>query len=190
MTHTILYSFILIAISVTTYGQKTTNVVDTWSNVPPASDDRFTNPKSKLYAGPNGWYNYGELRATVANTPKTTYGYKGGFDVIQGMLTATTSSKLYVLAFDFGTEKPAVGTYQVAAEGNPGQKKVHVSFSDVSGQKIKEWSSESGMVQVSQVNGFLYVKCRNVSLQPNGVYNTGDFKAPMTLGFEGAIAPE
>ena len=28
---------------------------DTWSNVPPASDDRLSNPKGKLYAGPNGW---------------------------------------------------------------------------------------------------------------------------------------
>lgn len=188
MKHTILFFCILLASTFTTYGQQ--KPADTWSNVPSAPDDRFTNPKSKLYAGPNGWYNYGELRAAVANTPKTTYGYKGGFEVIQGMLTATTSNKLYVLTFDFGTEKPAVGAYQVAAEGNLGQKKVHVSFSDVSGQKIKEWSSEKGTVQVSQVNGFLYVKCRNVTLLPNALYNTGDYKAPMTLGFEGAIAPQ
>lgn len=39
---------------------------DTWGNVPTASDDRFTNPKSKLYAGPNGWHNFGEVRAEVA----------------------------------------------------------------------------------------------------------------------------
>ena len=39
---------------------------DTWGNVPSASDDRFTNPKSKLYAGPNGWHNFGEVRAEVA----------------------------------------------------------------------------------------------------------------------------
>ena len=28
---------------------------DAWGKSPPASDDRFSNPKSKLYAGPDGY---------------------------------------------------------------------------------------------------------------------------------------
>ena len=53
---------------------------DTWSNAPTASDDRYTNPKSKLYAGPNGWHNFGEVRAEVANAAKTAYSFKTGLN--------------------------------------------------------------------------------------------------------------
>ena len=35
---------------------------DVWGVSPPASDDRFSNPQSKLYAGPNGYWNTGEVR--------------------------------------------------------------------------------------------------------------------------------
>lgn len=96
------------------------------------------------------------------------------------------------MSLDFGTEKPAVGTYQVSGKANVAQKKATVSFADVSGQKIKEWTGDegAGTITVSKVNGFLYVKYRNLTLQPRGMHNTGDFKNPMTIGFEGAIAPE
>lgn len=192
MIHPRLYAFILLAAIGSAQGQQPEKptATDTWSNVPSAPDDRFTNPKSKLYAGPNGWYNYGEVRATVANAAKTSYTYKGSFQIIQGMLTVTTSNLLYVLTFDFGTANPASGTYQTATTANATQNKVKVAFGDVSGQKIKEWTAEAGTVQVSVVNGFVYVKCRNVALQPSGLHNTGDFKSPLTLGFEGALKPD
>ncbi|MEZ0606903.1 hypothetical protein ACAW74_00230 [Fibrella sp. WM1] len=165
-------------------------VTDSWSNVPPARDDRYTNPKSPLYSGPNGWYNFGEVRAQVNNDAKTPYAYKGGFQVIQGLLTSFTSDRLYVLQLDFGVDNPPPGTYQLASKGNAAQKQVRVSFGDVSGQKIKEWTGEKGTVDVSQVNKFLHVKCRNLLLQPTGPNNTDAFKAPMALGFEGAVVPE
>ena len=58
---------------------------DTWSNAPTASDDRYTNPKSKLYAGPNGWHNFGEVRAEVANAAKTAYSFKTGLNHPAGL---------------------------------------------------------------------------------------------------------
>jgi len=167
---------------------------DTWSNVPPARDDRYTNPKSKIYAGPNGWFNFGELRAGVSNAAKTSYGFKGGFRYVSTprSFIAVGTNNLQTLQLDFGTEHPGVGVYKLSSKANPAQKKVFVSFSDVSGEKLREWAStdQAGTVAVTLVNGFLYFKCRNVPLQPVGIHNTGDFKQPMTLGFEGAIAPE
>jgi hypothetical protein len=165
---------------------------DTWGNVPPASDDRFSNPKSKLYAGPNGWFNYGEVRATVSNAAKTRYAYKGGFQYnSQAEFTAVEQGKPRVLQIDFGTERPAPGTYQVSSKADPAGKKVYLSFSDTADGKLRGWDSsdQAGTVTVSLVNKFLYVKCRSVALQPTGIHNTGDLKNPMTVGFEGAIAP-
>ncbi|MEO6686535.1 MAG: hypothetical protein ABIN24_11245, partial [Dyadobacter sp.] len=48
-------------ISIFSFAQQATS--DSWSNVTQAPDDRYTNPKKPLYAGPNGWYNFGEVRA-------------------------------------------------------------------------------------------------------------------------------
>ncbi|WP_041258011.1 hypothetical protein [Fibrella aestuarina] len=163
---------------------------DSWSNVPPAQDDRYTNPKSPVYSGPNGWYNFGEVRAQVTNAAKTPYAYKGGFQVIQGLYTSFTSDRLYVLQLDFGIDNPTPGTYQIASKGNAPDRQVRVSFGDVSDKKIKEWTAEKGAVEVSRINKFLYVKCRNLLLQPTGPSNTESFNAPMTLGFEGAVVPD
>ncbi len=172
--------------------QPVANKVDTWGNVPPARDDRFTNPKSKLYAGPNGWYNFGEVRADVSNSAKTTYAYKGSFQLINHAFDAVEPNKLRVLYMDFGSDQPGPGVYQVSSKANPVQKKVHLSFADVSNEKLWEWVStdNGGTVTVTMVNAFLYIKCRNIKLEPAGLHNTGDLKQPMILGFEGAVAPE
>lgn len=164
---------------------------DTWSNMPQASDDRYSNPKSKLYAGPNGWHNFGEVRAVVANPAKTRYDVKAGFNTTAGLLVLADASSLRTLSLDFGDPAPPPGTYEAAAKAGLAQKKVRVSMSDVSGGKIREWTSadKAGSVTVSKVNGYLYVKMRDVQLKPNGTHNTGDMKQPMTLGFEGALAP-
>lgn len=166
---------------------------DTWGKAPTASDDRFSNPKSKLYAGPDGWFNYGEVRATVNNTAKTSYAYKGGFQLTTHTFTAVESGQNRVMSLDFGTDTPAVGTYQVGGTANPAQKKVELSFTDIVKNEIRNWKGDdgAGTVVVSKVNGFLYIKCRNVALQPDGgIHHSTDLKKPMTLGFEGAIAPD
>lgn len=162
-----------------------------WGSAAPARDDRYTNPKSKLYSGPNGWYNAGEVRAVLANPAKTPYAYKGGFNSTTAGLAATASGSLWVLNFDFGVERPAPGTYQIGPAANAAQKQVTAEFADVSGGKIKSWTGKAraGTVTVSAVNGFLLVTMRDARLEPNGVHNTGEFKAPLSIGFEGALAP-
>lgn len=166
---------------------------DTWSAMPQASDDRFSNPKSKLYAGPNGWWGTGQVRAVVNNPAKTpAYEYRGSFSYNKMFSAVDSATKLRVMGLDFGTEKPAPGTYTASAQPDAGQKKVQVSFSDVSDKKIRNWTSadKGGTVTVSQVNGFLYIRMRDVLLQPNGIHNTAELKFPMTVGFEGAVPPE
>lgn len=188
MKRTLLIAVCLLA-TATTYAQTAKN--DTWGKPPTASDDRYSNPKSKLYSGPDGWYNYGEVRAVVANTAKTAYSYKGGFQLTMHTFTAVESGQNRVMSLNFGTDTPAVGTYQVSKTANPAQKKVELSFSDITKGEIRNWAGEdgAGTVTVSRVNGFLYVKCRNVLLQPNGLRQAEDLKKPMTIGFEGAISP-
>lgn len=170
------------------YGQSTKS--DTWGVYPSASDDRFSNPKSKLYAGPDGWYNFGEVRSAVSGS-KVSYNYKGGLEMVNEFFVLVDEKKLLTLHMDFETETPAVGVYQFAEKGNPSQKKVAISFSDVSGEKIREWkgTAGSGTLTISRVNGFLYFKARNLKLEPVGMHNTGEMKNVLTLGLEGAIAP-
>jgi hypothetical protein len=175
---TFLLSFILI--SSASYSQE----VDTWSNVPNAGDDRYTNPKSAVYAGPNGWWNFGEVRAQAGDIK---YAFKGGLNTNSGEFILVESGKLQVFHMNFGSEEPAPGTYQVGKEANPGQKKVFLSFGDVSNNKIKNWSDGSGTITVTKANGFLYFKCRNVILQPNGLNNEGSTKQPLKVGMEGAV---
>lgn len=163
---------------------------DTWSDIPKANDDRFTNPKSKVYAGPNGWWGTGQLRASVA-AAKLNYDFRASLSYNK-MFSATNADKLWLMGMDFGTEKPSPGVYAVAAVPDPAKKTVQVSFGDLSGQKMRAWTSaeKSGTVAVSQVNGHLYFRFRDVRLQPNGIHNTGELKNPMTIGFEGAMPPE
>ncbi len=167
---------------------------DTWSNVPPASDDRFTNPKSKLYAGPNGWHNFGEVRAEVANAAKSRYAFKTGLNYLamSKSYVFATNSQIQMVEVDFGIERPAPGTYEVAAKPDPAQKKASVSLADASGGKLLGWESadKAGTVTVAKINGYLYFTARNLRLAPVGMSNKGDLKQPMTLGFEGAVAPE
>ncbi|MEO8500520.1 MAG: hypothetical protein ABI565_06360 [Vicinamibacteria bacterium] len=163
---------------------------DTWSNVPPASDDRYTNPKGALYAGPNGWFNFGEVRTTLGSVATPRYQFKGGFNLTTHVFTAVAPSPgLQLMSLDFGTDTPAVGAYEAGPTADPAQKKVKVEFSDVSEKKIRNWGSaaRAGVVIVSKVNGFLYVKYRGVVLQPNGISNAAETKAPITIGFEGAV---
>lgn len=166
---------------------------DTWSNVPSATDDRFTNPKSKLYAGPNGWHNFGEVRSEVAGKSGKRYGFKTGLTYLETpqAFTFATNSQLQLATVDFGTAKPAPGVYEVGAKANAAQKKAAVSFMDSSGGTLLGWESadKAGSVTVSQANGYLYIKARGLRLAPVGLGNKGDLKQPMVLGLEGAVAP-
>lgn len=166
---------------------------DGWSNVPTAPDDRYTNPKSKLYAGPNGWFNYGELRADAGSRH---YAFKAGLNYLstpQAFVLAP-SNQLQVATLDFGTPAPAPGIYQLAAKPDAAARKVKVVFSDVSNQKIVEWSSAgagaAGSVSVVQVNGFVHFRARGLKLVPSGLHNTGDLRQPLALGLEGAAKPD
>jgi hypothetical protein len=164
---------------------------DVWGHAPSASDDRFSNPKSKLYAGPDGWFNTGEVRAAVSNAARTAYKYTASFRLVSGNYVAVKD--LLVLNMAFGTAaRPKTGVYTVGPKGNAAQNVVHLSFADVSDNQIKEWSAQAGAgtLTISSVNGFTYFTCRNVVLQPTGMSNKGEMKTPLTLGFEGALAPE
>jgi hypothetical protein len=168
-----------------------TTKADVWGQAPPASDDRFSNPKSKLYAGPDGWFNTGEVRATVSNAARTAYKYAASFQLVSGDYAAVKGP--LVLHMEFGTAaRPKAGVYKVGAKGDAAQNMVHFSFADVSDNQIKEWSAQqgAGTLTISSVNGFTYFTCRNVVLQPTGMSNKGEMKNPMTLGFEGALPPE
>ena len=161
---------------------------DVWGASPPASDDRFSNPKSKLYAGPDGYWNTGEVRAS---TNGKAYQFKGSFSVISQQTVAVKD--LQTLLFDFGIDRqPPPGVYKITGKGNAAQKTVKLSFADVANNRILEWSSSdgAGTLTVTSVNGFLYATTRNVALQPSGLSNKGEWSKPMTLGFEGAMKIE
>lgn len=164
---------------------------DSWSNVPQAQDDRFSNPKSKLYAGPNGWWNTGEVRAEGTSSPSIKFAYKGGLSTNSGIFSLNESGKLQILNMDFGTDEPAPGTYQVAKKPDLAGKKVLVSFSDLANKAIKSWSGEngSGTVTVTKSGEFIYFKARNITLQPSDVYNKNESKQALKVGFEGAYKP-
>lgn len=162
---------------------------DTWSNVPPASDDRFTNPASAIYAGPNGWYNFGELRTNLA-----AYNYKGGLNSVGGMLVLVAPQpSLYVLNLDFGVDPSdqtlAAGTYTVGANADYTKREVTVGFGDTSNSKILSWDSaaNAGTITVTHAGNFVYVYARKLSLAPSKIYNKGDNDQPLVLGLEGAI---
>jgi hypothetical protein len=161
---------------------------DAWTNVPPAPDDRYTNPKRPLYAGPNGWFNFGELRASAG---AKQYNLKAGLQYIPtpAAFVLASNDKLQLATLDFGSATPAPGVYQVAGQPNAAARKVKVNFADVSNKKIVEWNSAGaakGSVTVSQVNGFWYFKARDLQLMPSGLHNAGDLKNPLVLGIEGA----
>lgn len=159
---------------------------DVWGKSPPASDDRFSNPKSKLYAGPDGYWSTGELRATAG---AANYKFQGTFAVISGAVTAVKN--LETLHFDFGAEgMPKPGVYKIGSKGNAAQNVVKLSFADVANQQIKEWRTAdgAGTLTVTLVNGFMYFTTRDVKLaSQDTISKTTDWKKPMTLGFEGAI---
>ena len=158
---------------------------DVWGSPPPASDDRFSNPKSKLYAGPDGHWNNGEVRASSGSK---AYRFVGTFGLMSRQVIAVKD--LQTLLFDFGTDtQPAPGVYKVTGKGNTAQKTVKLSFADVGNNQILEWSSGegAGTLTVTLVNGFVYVTTRNVALKPGGTNNKGETAKPMTLGFEGAM---
>jgi hypothetical protein len=155
---------------------------DTWSNVPEASDDRYTNPKKPLYAGPNGWWSSGEIRVK----DNVAYSFKGGLNEISVGYALTNAAKLLTLFLSFEEETPVTGKYEVAEKGNVAAKKIHVSFSDVSNKQIKDWRAVSGTVEVTKLDGFIYFKARNIGLEPpKSPMNKAD--KPIALGFEGAV---
>jgi len=161
---------------------------DVWGKSPPASDDRFSNPKSKLYAGPDGYWNSGEVRANTGGKP---YQFRGTFRLISKQTMAVKD--LQTLLFDFGIDtQPAPGVYKITGKGNAAQKTVKLAFADVGNSRILEWSSGdgAGTLTVTSANGFLYVATRDVALKPSGLSNKGEWAKPMTLGFEGAMKIE
>ena len=162
---------------------------DVWGKSPTASDDRFSNPKSKFYAGPDGYSNSGELRATSGTT---NYKFQAAFRVISGAVIAVNA--LETLHFDFGAKGlPKPGVYKIGGKGDSAQNMVKISFADVANQHIKEWASAdgAGTLTVSLVNGFAYVTMRDVKLAPQTtISKSSDWKKPMTLGFEGAMRLE
>lgn len=174
----------LLCLSILAHGQS-----DTWSNVPKAQDDRFTNPKSAIYAGPNGWWNFGEVRAEGSSNAAVKYGFKGGLTTNSAVFILVESGKLQVFHMDFGTENPAPGSYQVGKDASQARKTVIVSFGDVADKKIKNWSGEtgSGTITVTKSGDFLYFKGRSIILQPTGIHNDGIFKQPLKVGVEGAV---
>lgn len=180
---------VILFFSVVSYAQKP--AADTWSNVPKAQDDRFTNPKSAIYAGPNGWWNFGEVRAEGSTTSTLRYSFKGGLTTNSAIFNLNESGKLQILSLDFGTETPAPGNYTMANKANPTEKKVFVSFTDVANKAIKSWSAEggSGALTVTKSGEFIYFKARNIMLQPSDVYNKDESKQTIKLGFEGAFKP-
>ena len=157
-----------------------------WGKSPPASDDRFSNPKSKLYAGPDGYFNSGELRATSG---AENYKFQGTFRVISRAVTAV--KELETLHFDFGAEgMPKPGVYKIGGKGNAAQNGVKLSFADVANSQIKEWRTAdgAGTLTVTLVDGFACFTMRDVKLAPQDtISKPTDWKKPMTLGFEGAI---
>lgn len=161
---------------------------ETWGASPTASDDRFSNPKSALYAGPDGYWNTGEVRAS---TGSKSYKFVGTFRLISKQVMAVKD--VQTLLFDFGAEtQPAPGVYKIAGKGNLAQKTVKLSFADVGNNQILEWSSGdgAGTLTVTRVNGFVYATTRNVTLKASGLSNKGESAKPMTLGFEGAMKLE
>jgi hypothetical protein len=168
---------------------------ETWGKSPAASDDRFSNPKKPLYAGPDGWWNMGEVRAEVSNAAKTTYAFKGSFNLVSNEFTAVGGpDKLQTVLFDFVENGvPAPGDYKVTTKGSRKNKTVRISFADVSGGKIREWTptENSGVLTVKVLHGFLYFTCRELKLQavPSPMANKDVANTVMTFGFEGALSP-
>ena len=182
-------SLLMVALFVLTISQlhaQATARADVWGKSPTASDDRFSNPKSKLYAGPDGYSNTGEVRATSGTA---NYKFQAAFRVISGAVMAVNA--LETLLFDFGAKGlPNPGIYKIGSKGDPAQNTVKLSFADVANQRIREWSSAdgAGTLTVSLVNGYVYVTTRDVKLAPqNTISKSSDWKKPMTLGFEGAM---
>lgn len=176
-------------ISIPIFAQKP--AANTWSNVPKAQDDRYTNPKSAVYAGPNGWWNFGEVRAEGASSPTLKFSYKGGLSTNSGIFSLNESGKLQILNVDFGTDEPIPGTYQITKKPDLSGKTVSVSFSDVANKAIRSWSGDngSGTIIVTKSGDFIYLKARNIVLQPSDVYNKNESKQALKLGFEGALKP-
>ena len=171
------------------FAQQPAARVDVWGKSPAASDDRFSNPKSKLYAGPDGYSNSGELRAAAG---ASSYKFQGTFRVISGAVFLVKD--LETLHFDFGADgMPKPGAYKIGGKGNAAQNVVQLSFADVANKQIKEWRSAdgAGTLTVSLVGSFAYFTARDVKLAPQDtISKPTDWKKPMTLGFEGAIKLE
>ena len=174
------------------FAQALADKTDIWGASPTATDDRFSNPKSKLYAGPDGWWNAGEVRANVGTgADAKAFKFRGTFRVISGQTIAVKDSQ--TLLFDFDSEaKPKPGVYKIGSKGNPAQQTVKLAFADVGNSRILEWSSGdgAGTLTVTSVHGFLYVTTRNVTLKPSGLSNQGEWATPLTLGGEGAMKIE
>jgi len=166
-----------------------------WGKSPSASDDRFSNPSKPLYAGPDGWWNMGEVRAQVTDPAKTAYTFKGSFNLVSNEFVAVGGpDKLQTVLFDFAENGvPAPGDYRVTTQGSLKNKTVRISFADTSGGQIREWTptGDAGVLTVKVLHGFLYFTCRNLTLHavPSPLANRAQPNTVMTFGFEGALSP-
>jgi len=168
---------------------------DTWGKSPTATDDRFSNPQKPLYAGPDGWWNTGEVRAELNDARKTPYAYKGSFTLVSNEFVSVGGpAKLETVLFDFVENGvPAPGDYKVTAKGSLKNKTVRISFADQAGGKIREWTptENAGVLTVKMVHGFLYFTCRDLKLQAvsSPMANHDVANSILTFGFEGALSP-
>lgn len=162
---------------------------DVWGAPPEASDDRFTNPDKPLYAGPDGWWNTGEVRAK--NDAGDVFQFKGSFIENNALFIAVKD--LQALSMDFGTAtRPAPGEYKIGSKGDMAAKTVRFSFSITDSSHIREWTSnaDAGELAVKLVHGFTVFTCRGVVLHAASTAGDDGNGAPITLGFEGALSPE
>lgn len=171
------------------------HAAEPWGQSPPASDDRFSNPSKPLYAGPDGWWNTGEVRAQVNDTAKTPYSYKGSFTIVSNEFVSVGGpTKLQTVLFDFvDNGVPTPGDYRVTTKGSLKGKTVRISFADTSGGKIREWTptEDAGVLTLKIVHRFLHFTCRNLKLQAieSPMSNHDTANTIMTFGFEGAMSP-
>ena len=185
----------LIVMPSTVWAQKATPAqaapaTDLWGQFPEARDDRYSNPASKLYAGPYGWFDVGEIRATVVNAQKTSYKIRTG--LTQDGKSVIAAQAAGVLSFNFGSfELPAPGDYALADSGEPTKKTVYVEFVDLTNGQMKLWKSKSaaGNVSVQRIHGFTFISARNLRLAASEFHERATGTNPIQLGFEGALKP-
>ena len=132
---------------------------DSWTNHLPAPDDRYSNPKSPLYNGPNGWFSAGRVLAVVGPTGSLRYDYKASLNSASDGFAATESAQLHLMYMAFGTPKPADGVWEVAAKPDAAKKKVQVSDEESVWKQSLYQCAYSGRT-LRQAKGIFYARLK------------------------------